>query len=645
MAARLSAHYLKEQYMSSSIQITPGVCVFFQNHVFRIARVLDLETVLATNEATSELKRLFIKDLISADESQVETSETEDVSINAELVSIDEDDWGEANRKYTLIKPLLEAPRYTREMIEERARAGGVHWTTLYRWMEAYLRIGRLSALLPNKRGCKKGQSRLSPEVEAILQATIEDFYLHKQKRSVQKTCDEVQRRCRNAGLKEPHSNTVRYRIAALSEKVTTAGRQGKRAAKEAFDPVRGSFPGAEFPLAYVQIDHTKLDIMVVDEESRRSVGRPWITVAIDVFSRMVCGFYVSLDPPGALATGLAIAHSILPKEKWLNQHGIETPWSVWGVMRTIHADNAKEFRGDMLKRACQEYGIDMNFRLVATPHYGGHIERFMGTIATEIHALPGTTFSNPKDKGDYDSEAQAVFTLKELETWLATFFVEVYHQRVHSALGMSPAEKYLQGVLGTKDQAGTGIPPRITDEDRLRLNFLPYFERTVQRYGVRIDKIEYYHDVLRPFIKAIDPADPKRKNKRKFTFRRDPRDISRIYFYNPDLKRYSAIPYHNLSYPATSIWELRAARTQLETEGRKNIDENAIFTALKKLRMQQENSTKETKHIRRAKERRRIHSTAAIPLSPEPSLTLSNEHELSSLADIKPFDEIEKIG
>jgi putative transposase len=632
--------------MNSSLQIAPETSVSFQNRRFRITHILDLETVLAIDEGTGGLERLFIKDLAPADEAKAETSEKEKVVTEAELVSINKDDWEEANRRYALIKPLLEAQRCNHEMVDEQARAGGMHRVTLYRWINAYLSTGLVSALLPNKRGLKKGQSRLLLEVETIMQATIEDFYLHKQKRSIMKTCEEVENRCRNAGLTPPHQNTIRNRIGSLSEKVKKARRQGPRAAKEAFDPVRGNFPGADFPLAYVQIDHTLLDIMVVDEETRRSIGRPWFTALIDVFSRMLCGFYISLDPPGSLATGLAIAHSILPKEKWLKQHDIETPWSVWGVPRTIHADNAREFRGEMLKRACQEYGIDMNFRLVATPHYGGHIERFMGTVATEIHALPGTTFSNPKDKGDYDSEAQAVFTLKELETWLATFFVEVYHQRVHSALGMSPAKKYLQGVLGTKDQPGTGIPKINTDETRLRLDFMPYFERSVQQYGVQIDYVEYYHDVLRPFIKAIDPADPKKINKRKFTFRRDPRDISKLYFYNPDLKRYSAIPYRNLSHPAASIWEFRAAIKQLKMEGRKDIDENNIFSALKKMRVLQENATKKTKNIRRSKERRRINSAATIPLMPlEPGLISPTESETSSLADIKPFDEIEKIG
>ena len=62
----------------------------------------------------------------------------------------------------------------------------------------------------------------------------------------------------------------------------------------------------------------------------------------------------------------------------------------------------------------------------------------------------------------------------------------------------------------------------------------MPYEERTVQRHGIVIDEIPYYDDVLRPWINATDPRDATGKRKRKFIIRRDPRDLSRIYFYDP---------------------------------------------------------------------------------------------------------------
>jgi putative transposase len=80
-----------------------------------------------------------------------------------------------------------------------------------------------------------------------------------------------------------------------------------------------------------------------------------------------------------------------------------------------------------------------------------------LGTAATEIHTLPGTTFSNPAERGHYNSESKAILTLAEFGKWLATFFVEVYHQRVHNALGVSPLKKYEQSDLWRWGAAGAG--------------------------------------------------------------------------------------------------------------------------------------------------------------------------------------------
>lgn len=38
--------------------------------------------------------------------------------------------------------------------------------------------------------------------------------------------------------------------------------------------------------MAQVQIDHTVVDLVVVDERHRLPIGRPYVTVGIDVFSR-----------------------------------------------------------------------------------------------------------------------------------------------------------------------------------------------------------------------------------------------------------------------------------------------------------------------------------------------------------------------
>ncbi len=128
---------------------------------------------------------------------------------------------------------------------------------------------------------------------------------------------------------------------------------------------MRGAFPEVDGPLGVVQIDHTPLDLILVDDVRRMPFRRPWLTLAIDVCTRMVAGFALAFEPPSALSVGLCLMHAILPKNDWLMQHGIKTAWPIDGLMRTIHSDNAREFRGDMLKKACEQYGIHPAFRRI----------------------------------------------------------------------------------------------------------------------------------------------------------------------------------------------------------------------------------------------------------------------------------------
>jgi putative transposase len=67
----------------------------------------------------------------------------------------------------------------------------------------------------------------LHRDAEAIVQATIEDVYLSRQKPLVQHVCVEVLRRCRNAGVSPPHPNTVRSRIRHLADNVQLHRREG----------------------------------------------------------------------------------------------------------------------------------------------------------------------------------------------------------------------------------------------------------------------------------------------------------------------------------------------------------------------------------------------------------------------------------
>jgi len=56
------------------------------------------------------------------------------------------------------------------------------------------------------------------------------------------------------------------------------------------------------------------VDVIVVDREQRLPIGRPWLTLAIDIATRAVIGFNVSLEAPSALSISLVLSHAVMPK-------------------------------------------------------------------------------------------------------------------------------------------------------------------------------------------------------------------------------------------------------------------------------------------------------------------------------------------
>jgi putative transposase len=81
-----------------------------------------------------------------------------------------------------------------------------------------------------------------------------------------------------------------------------TAKREGSKKARELLGPVAISTLRPEQPMEVLQIDHTPVDVIVVDQRKRLPIGRPWLTLAIDVRTRMVAGFHVSLWPTSTIS-------------------------------------------------------------------------------------------------------------------------------------------------------------------------------------------------------------------------------------------------------------------------------------------------------------------------------------------------------
>ena len=161
----------------------------------------------------------------------------------------------------------------------------------------------------------------------------------------------DIQTDCTVAGLKAPHRRTIEACLEDVDLR-KRANRRGEHKLEKTATAVPGTL-AASRPLEIVQIDHTKADIFVVDEETREPVGRPWLTLVMDVFMRMVTGFYLAMDVPSRLSTSLCLLHSVYDKTAWLKEREIEESWPVAGLPDMVHVDNGADFRSRAFKRGC----------------------------------------------------------------------------------------------------------------------------------------------------------------------------------------------------------------------------------------------------------------------------------------------------
>jgi putative transposase len=397
--------------------------------------------------------------------------------------SAPDSDWGTALEREAVIRPMAEERKLGKAAIEEASRHLRMSPALVYRLISRYRRRPKTSSLMPWKRGPARNTRYLDLSREDLLTTCIKEFYLVPERPSLASLFQEVRRRFVERRLPAPNYRTIVRRVRGLDPRHAMSKRQGSKAARDKYGSVGISPLRPDAPMDIVQIDHTRADVTVVDREHRQSIGRPWLTLAVDIASRAVVGFSVSLENPSALSVSLVLSHAVLPKTSWLADRELQNlDWPMSGLPRLIHVDNAKEFHSQALVRGCQEYSIVIEHRPRRQPHLGGHIERLIGTMMGAVHLLPGTTFSNASEKGSYDSEDRAALTLPELERWLALQIAGVYHLTVHSALGKTPLEAWREGVAKRKQPLR--FPPSAEEcaSDRLLLRSLNIFKNMLDK-------------------------------------------------------------------------------------------------------------------------------------------------------------------
>lgn len=284
--------------------------------------------------------------------------------------------------------------------------------------------------------------------------------------------------------------------------------------------------------------------------------------------------------------------HAICPKGDVRGLYGTEQDWIAYGIPYMLIIDNGKEFTGKDLRDACVLLGIALQRTPVKTPHFKAAVERMFGTINTGLlHTLPGTTFSNTRQRGDYASMKQACITLSDLDKMMHIFLLDIYAEDFHRGLNGIPARRW-------EEATSSGFFPRVppsADELRILLGRVDY--RTIQPYGIEFETLRYNSPDLVPLRTKMRKQDNKRVK-----FKYHPSDLGCIWVYDPFDKAYIEVPALAQEYArGLSLWKHRVVRNFILSQQEK-VDVVALGCAQRKLQEIVEESMARKKSGTRAK-------------------------------------------
>lgn len=414
------------------------------------------------------------------------------------------------------------------------------NWRTLVRWRKSYIESdGDLASLVVKRHKMGNRTSRVKGD-EVFFEQALTRFLDAKRPRvstAYQYYRDAIT--IENESIVDGHIPIISYksfnqRIKSLPPYPVAVARHGKFKADQWFAYCSSHIPPTRI-LERVEIDHTPLDLILIDDELSIPIGRPYLTLIVDVFSGCVLGFHLSYRAPSYVSAAKAIVHAIKPKSFEGLGIKLQHEWPCFGKFETLVVDNGAEFWSKSLEHACKEAGINIQINPVRKPWLKPFVERFFGMINEYfLTEIPGKTFSNILAKEDYKPEKDAIMRFSTFVEEFHRWVVDIYHQDSNSRETRIPIKQWQRGF-------DIYPPLKMSAEDEQRFTVLMGIsdERTLTRNGFKFEELMYDSTALADYRKHY----PQTKKTIKKIIKVDPDDLSSIHVYLEELGGYLKVP------------------------------------------------------------------------------------------------------
>ena len=413
--------------------------------------------------------------------------------------------------RLTVLQRLLttaEQPGYGKRQ-QAAAQKLGITVRTVRRLVQQLRKEGVRSVIRQAR--SDQGEARISKDWQKFIVQTYRDGNRGSRQMSPAQVAVRVKVRAQELGAEAYPSHMTVYRMLKPLMKQT---QRQKRSLGWREDCLRlKTREGLEIPIEWSnqvwQVDHTLADVLVVDQTGA-ILGRPWLTIVVDTYSRCIMGIHIGFDAPSAAVVCLALRHAILPKQ-YSSAYELQGSWSTYGLPQYLYTDGGKDFRSQHLEQVAMELGIVLCLR--RKPSDGGIVERPFGTLNTQFFAtLPGYVSSDVATRSP-KAETEACLTLLQLEQLLVRYLVDNYNQAVDARMG----EQSRSG----RWEAGRIAQLRLMGERELDMCLMRRERRTVYRSGyLQFANLTYQGEHLTAYAGE------------SVILRYNPRDITTIFIY-----------------------------------------------------------------------------------------------------------------
>lgn len=476
-----------------------------------------------------------------------------------------------------------------------------ISYRTVCRWIESFELSHRdIRSLVPayHRNGPKR--LYLHPDVQDVIKKAIKEVC--KENRdpdpAISDICMKVKKLMKEANkerspeqqLSAPSDRTTYRFIGSLdAEELAELGMRRKRRGPK--NDAGDQPPRATRPNERWEFDFCRLDLLVVDAFDRLPIGRPIIAAIRDKYTGYPVAIFISFEPPSYRLVMECLMYAILEKAHVKELFGTTNDYLPYGVPETLVVDNGLELHED-LETACLQLGIELVHTKVRSPWLKGAIERWFRTLSKDlIHRIPGTTFSNFLERGEYASEKEACMTLDALWEVLHIWIVDYYTQDKHKGIG--------------PEWAGEGIPAQLW-KDALEQDFVPALppsrddllvlvsrttERTPEPYGIDFENLVYQSPQLKELRERMRQHEAEKHMKwhgeepGKVQVKYYPGDLSRLWVLDPFDLHYFEVKAVSQEYTrGLSLWKHLVIKRFVREELKRKIDEDALLEAKERI-------------------------------------------------------------